>query len=195
MIQFLQEKNMPKIIADEQIFNTVTAMLVEQGYEKTTTQAIAVAAGVNETTLFRRYGSKAELVRQALLYLWTATPLNDIRYNGDLQADLLAITRAYMQANQRHGDVIPVILSEINRHPEFKEVLNAVMATIQSIGGILARYQKQGLLVEEPIFTTVSALLGPVIADRMMRTARPNLPMPEIDLQVHVERFLRGRSK
>jgi AcrR family transcriptional regulator len=42
----------------EQILGAAAELLAERGYKATTTRAIAERAGVNEVTLFRRFGSK-----------------------------------------------------------------------------------------------------------------------------------------
>ncbi len=54
---------MPKVIADMQIFQAVMEIIAARGYAGATTRQIAEAAGVSEVTLFRKYGSKAELVK------------------------------------------------------------------------------------------------------------------------------------
>ena len=56
---------------------------------------IAEVAGVNEVTLFRRYGSKAGLFEKVIEHQLADTPLSKLVYTGDLEADLLAIVEAY----------------------------------------------------------------------------------------------------
>ena len=52
---------MPKVIDENNIFKTVIDMFISRGYEGAITKEIAEVAGVNEATLFRKYGSKAKL--------------------------------------------------------------------------------------------------------------------------------------
>jgi AcrR family transcriptional regulator len=56
---------MPKVIVDMQIFQAAMAIIAERGYAGATTRQIAEAAGVSEVTLFRKYGTKAELVKSS----------------------------------------------------------------------------------------------------------------------------------
>ena len=52
---------MPKIIDETKIFNATMNFFMSLGYDRATTKEIADIAGVNEVTLFRKYGSKAGL--------------------------------------------------------------------------------------------------------------------------------------
>lgn len=45
----------------EKIMSVALKLFSEQGYSKTTTRQIALEAGVNELTLFRRFGTKSNL--------------------------------------------------------------------------------------------------------------------------------------
>ena len=57
---------MTRIIRDDQILDAALTVVVERGYLGATTRAIAKAAGVNEVTLFRRFGSKDKLLGAAI---------------------------------------------------------------------------------------------------------------------------------
>ena len=60
---------MPKILADEQIFSAVMQVVSSRGYSGSTTKQLADAANISEVTLFRKYGSKAQLVKQAISFI------------------------------------------------------------------------------------------------------------------------------
>lgn len=49
------------------LLESARELFSRQGYSSTTTREIAVDAGVSETLVFRNFGSKAELFRQALV--------------------------------------------------------------------------------------------------------------------------------
>ena len=57
---------MPKIVPDATIFRAAIQVVTERGYSGATTRQIAEAAGISEVTLFRKYGNKAELMKQAI---------------------------------------------------------------------------------------------------------------------------------
>ena len=44
------------------IIDATMRLIIEKGYSKTTTKNIAAIAGVNESTIFRRFREKKEIV-------------------------------------------------------------------------------------------------------------------------------------
>lgn len=72
------------------------ALLEEQGYQRLEIPTIAERAGVNKTSIYRRWPSKAELVVEvALARLRADVPLPD---TGTLKGDLTALLRAIAAA-------------------------------------------------------------------------------------------------
>lgn len=185
---------MPKVIDETKIFTAALDILVSHGYEGATTQKIAAIAGVNEVTLFRKYGSKAGLFEKVIEHQFSDTPLNKLVYTGDLEADLLAIMEAYIETNETYGQIIPVLLIEMPRNPDLQGSFNRPWKNIQEIIKIVQKYQKQGLLKNEDPLASLSALLGPIMVGQMFRRANPNLPTPIMDPQEHVDTFLNGRK-
>ncbi len=139
---------MPKVIDETELLNTALDMLVSRGYEGATTQEIADAAGVNEVTLFRKYGSKAGLFVQAIKHRFSDTPLNNVVPTGKLEADLLAIVEAYLDTNKTHGDIVAILLIELPRNPELLGSFDVPWKNIQPIIEIIQMYQELGQLVE-----------------------------------------------
>lgn len=184
---------MPKVIDEDGVFEAALDLLVQYGYEGATTQKIADAAGVNEVTLFRRYGSKAALFEQALRQRLSDTPLEKLVYTGDLDADLRAIVEAYIETNALHGDIVPLILVEAPRNQDIQRSLNIPWNNIQIILKILERYQSQGSLKSESPLASLTALIGPIMVGQMFRRASPDMPLPVVDPNDHVTGFLRGR--
>jgi len=185
---------MPKIIDEEVIFRAVSNLLVEKGYDRATTLEMAAAAGIHEATLFRKYGSKVGLIRQAIGYLLSKAPLTEVSYSGDLEADLRAILEAYVATSREYGEIVPMLLLEIPRYPELREALDTPLANIMALVQIIAKYQAEGRLKKEPPLLTVNALLAPILMTRMLQDAHTSLPAPEIDIQEFVKAFLTGRN-
>src|SRR5688572_32430565 len=50
----------------DQLLEAALQVYAESGYRGATTRRIATAAGVNEITLFRHFGSKDALIREAI---------------------------------------------------------------------------------------------------------------------------------
>jgi len=186
---------MPKVIDETKIFSAALEILIEHGYEGATTQKIAAIAGINEVTLFRKYGSKAGLFEKVIEHQLSDTPLNKLAYTGDLETDLLAIVEAYIETNELHGNIIPLLLIEMPRYPDLQESFNTPWKNLQMIAKIIQKYQKKGELRDEAPLTCLGALIGPILTGQMLRQANLNLPVPALDPQAHVDAFLNGRKR
>jgi len=185
---------MPKVIDETKIFSAALEILIAHGYEGATTQKIAEVAGVNEVTLFRKYGSKAGLFEKVIEHQLADTPLNRLTFTGDLEADLLAIVDAYIETNETHGNIIPQLLIEMPRYPDLQGSFNTPWKNIQGIIKIIQKYQKQGMLKNESPLACLTALIGPILVSQMIRHANLDMPIPAMDSQVHVDAFLNGRK-
>jgi len=184
---------MPKVIDETKIFSAALQILIFHGYEGTTTQKIAEVAGVNEVTLFRKYGSKAGLFEKVIEHELADTPLNRLSYTGDLKADLMAIVEAYMETNETHGNIIPLLLIEMPRYPDLQSSFNTPWKNLQGVIKVIQKYQKQGLLMKESPFECLTALIGPILVSQMIRQANLDLPVPDMDPGSYVSSFLNGR--
>lgn len=183
---------MAKQIDDTAVFRATVDALLAHGYAGATTKLIAETAGINEVTLFRKYGSKAELVTAALLHERAGLDAGAVAYSGDERADLQAMVRAYAGASQRQSGLMLLILAEVARYPELRETMQVPSALVTRFGEIIARYQAAGRLrVGEPLLV-VGALLGPVIINTLLRSTETGLDIPPLDVEAHVDGFLSG---
>ena len=57
---------MPKLIDTEALFRVTVDLFAERGFDGLTTQEVATRAGINEVTIYRRFGTKAALVEAAI---------------------------------------------------------------------------------------------------------------------------------
>ena len=120
--------------------------------------------------------------------------MNKLAYTGDLEADLLAIVEAYIETNETHGNIIPILLIEMPRYPDLQGSFNTPWKNLQEIIKIIQKYQKQGELKNESPLASLTALISPILVGQMLRHANLNLPVPAIDSQAHVDAFLNGRK-
>lgn len=186
---------MPKILVDEQIFSAVMQVVSARGYSGSTTKQLADAAKISEVTLFRKYGSKAQLVKQAISFILEQTDFAAAaRYTGNIETDLLRIVQAYQESAVKHGQFFATLFSEVSRHPELVDSMEGPLTIFHSIVELITRYQAEGKLQPEHPSLTVAALLGPLIYTSMMRNAMPNVSIPPVELRTHVKFFLMGRD-
>ena len=186
---------MPKIVDDRVIFQAVMQVVAERGYAGATTRQMADAARVSEVTLFRKYGNKAGLVKQAIATLVERSDFaSAARYTGDLRADLLRVVRAYQESAAQYGFFFAALFSEVSRQPELVDALDQPLEIFRAIGELVVRYQAEGGLLSEHPAHAVAALLGPMMYAALMHGALPDTQLPPMDLSIHVTRFLQGRQ-
>ncbi len=81
------------------IIQAAMELVMERGYASATTKDIARRAGVNESTIFRRFRGKKEIVLSAMkLPEWNpGLKKEDFTYVYDLEKDLMSFARRYME--------------------------------------------------------------------------------------------------
>lgn len=127
----------------QRIIDMAMSLIRDKGYVATTTKDIAKAAGVNECTLFRKFGSKKDIVLSGVEQIkWRANMSPEIfqKVTGDLQTDLEMFMNTYMER------ITPefVNLSIGLRAPQlYDEVAPYVMKVPQSFVSALIDYFKE----------------------------------------------------
>ena len=81
------------------IIDATMTLIIDKGYSGATTKEIAKLAGVNESTIFRRFEGKKEIVTAAMdLPQWNpGLSESDFTYQGDLEEDLTFFSEIYMR--------------------------------------------------------------------------------------------------
>lgn len=185
---------MPKSISDDQILDAVVETLSARGYDGATTRQIAADADVNEVTLFRRFGTKAELLAAAMQReLVRFEGQGGAEYTGDVTSDLRTVVSLYRQLLQRHARLVPVLLIEFRRRPELAEVAGIALRVVHSVAGLLLRYQSEGVLAKESPAQAASCLLGPVFVLGLAGGSGVPAPAGTFCVEEHVARFIAGR--
>ncbi|WP_238403271.1 TetR/AcrR family transcriptional regulator [Paenibacillus mesophilus] len=115
-------ENSPEDTRDK-ILNATASLMQKRGFKAVTTKAIAREAKVNETTLFRHFGSKKGIV-EALVdqYSYLSTfegVLNHVVW--DLEKDLFTLSKAYQNFMLKNGDIVMIGLKEAGVIPELDE--------------------------------------------------------------------------
>jgi len=185
---------MPKIVNDADIYKAVIQVVTERGYAGATTKQMAEAAAVSEVTLFRKFDSKPQLVKQAIAEIIEKINIGAVaEYSGDIETDLMRIVKTYAESAVDHGQFFMILLSEMRRYPEMTELVDAPYDIFQGFGNLLKRYQDEGILRGEHPLHALAALLGPVIYTSLIQNAFPEADIPPLNLDNHVDSFLIGR--
>lgn len=146
------------------VFAITLEQLAARGFERLSLPDIAEAAGLNKTSLYRRWPTKGELVRDALTA--SMTPPHDVPDTGDLRSDLLAMTRtavAFVESPQ--GMAVHRMLLAESANPEVRMLAATIFRQKEGRGArlILKRAIRRGELPRDVdtrlILTTIAGAL------------------------------------
>jgi AcrR family transcriptional regulator len=188
---------MARSVSDAQILHAALEVLAQEGYVGATTRQIAAAAGINEVTLFRRFGSKQKLLKAAVEQEAAAFAAAGIEYSGDVAADLLRVVHFYQHIVEDRGRLIAVLLAEVPRQPELLELMQTPLEIMARVGALLERYQAEGALIKEPPMQAFMALVGPLFLGGILgyvSGGRAGMAPAALDASAHVQRYLGGRA-
>ncbi len=160
------------------LLDAAARVFAETGYRGATTRRIALEAGVNEVTLFRHFGSKAELMQAALQHFGQTAP------QVSLPAEPLDPEReltTWACGNLRHLCAVRALIrAAMGETGEHVELASCGSEHPRRAGRQLKEYllalRERGLATED--FDPVSAtamLLGTLFSDAMGRDLMPEL--------------------
>lgn len=181
---------------DDRILDAAMRVFTEVGLRGATTRRIAEEAGVNEVTLFRRFGTKEQLLIAATARhrelggnVLPEAPI-------DPAAELDHWVRTHADRLHRVRLLIRSSLTEIEAHPELCAATHEGPRQVQAqLAGYIERLQRASLAdpdVDPQAAATLlmGALFAEVVARPVMPEARP--PAPEELSHRYVPLFLRA---
>jgi AcrR family transcriptional regulator len=176
---------------NEALLEAAFEAVIAHGYAGATTRRIAQLAGVNEVTLFRKFGSKAKLLKEVVHREAQGMLEHSIHYTGNLEEDMLAIVEGYQALIRRRGRGLPVLLVELPRHAELQDLIKAPLIAIQAMLELLTKYQAAGRLLPGVPTHMLLALITPLVATELISQRAPGL-IPPLDPHLHVGSWLRA---
>jgi AcrR family transcriptional regulator len=178
----------------QRIILAAAELITEKGYARTTTRAIAAAAGVNEVTLFRHFGSKRNLFA-ALINQHSALPnLSELLKNqltGDYRQDLSRLGRTMLTAIIERQDAMRLVLCEAHELPELREIMIQIPHQLRQLTSDYLKDQIQsGLIKDWDPEIMAQAFLGMFFAYGIGREILGGPAVPEISLDELVDHFV-----
>jgi len=160
------------------ILNAAADLFATAGYRGTTTRHIAQLAGVNEVTLFRHFGSKDELILEAIHC--RSSVVDELRLPAnphDPRVELTAWSRQHMANLRRARSMIRTCMGESEERPEIMlRIKEGPIRTRHLLRGYLERLQSAGLAdAGVSVDGATSMFLGALFADVMSRDVMPEL--------------------
>jgi AcrR family transcriptional regulator len=152
--------------ADEAILHAALELLAAHGYAALTMEAVRERSGVGKATLYRRYGSKEELVRAAIAHLNSDIPMPDD--TGSVGGDFAATAANVLAGAARTGalTLMPRLLSEVAGDPEMHALFHEhlVEPRRRVVRGIVERAKRRGeIRADVDTELAVDLLVGPFI--------------------------------
>jgi AcrR family transcriptional regulator len=166
-----------------EILNAAAEVFAQHGFRGSTTRRIADAAGVNEITIFRQFGSKEALLREAMQVNAQAAGLPPLPTEpDDPERELTNWSDYFFRHLRLRSSIIRKSMSEIEERPEMRECASFVprMAS-KDLSEYLGALRRQGLTAEKFDPRSAAAMLmGAIFADAMGRDMMPDVyPQPE----------------
>ncbi len=178
----------------------VTAKLFsEHGWRGATTRRIAEAAGVNEVTLFRHFGSKEVLLRAAIEHSTAIAPATALPTEpGRLREEISIWARVIHAHVVQQGPMIRGCLAEFEEHPELAPVsCDGPMRAMQEMVRYLTRARELGMIgTSASLEGATVMLMNAVFLDAITRDVVPtcNAMSAENAVEVFVDLILRALS-
>ncbi len=163
----------------ESVFAAAIAELMARDYADISIESIAARAGVHKTTAYRRWGSKAELIRQALI--GAAVAHIEVPDTGSVDADLRLLARGVQAilSTPEGAAITRALIVGAMTSPEIAGLMDQFWAArLQAIGVIVDRAIGRGQL---PPGTDPAAFMHAMAAPLYYRLLVTRLPVTELD--------------
>ena len=156
----------------QEILAAAAGVFAQYGFLGATTRRIAEAAGVNEVTIFRYFGSKDTLLLEAMQHVTQAIGITELPAEPvDPQRELTTWSEAFINHLRLRSSMIRKTMSEIEEHPEIGICASHVPKRASAdLCAYLDALKRQGLASEEFDSKTAAAMLmGAIFGDAMGR--------------------------
>ncbi|GAB2185669.1 TetR/AcrR family transcriptional regulator [Roseibium sp. LAB1] len=185
---------MPRNVDVSEIYSATIELFCERGFGGTTTREIADRAGVNEVTLFRRFGSKAGLIEAAIGDTLSDVSFGRMSPGDDVRSDLLEVVRRYLDTYRKHSGLALTLFAQVPQHPELRTVTPFLLRNLQGVARILARHQSNGQLKPGDPVSFAVALIAPLAVMGFMKEMGLGTGHEGLDVENYVQTYLQGHG-
>jgi AcrR family transcriptional regulator len=179
------------------ILDAAARVYAQYGFRGATTRRIASEADVNEVTLFRTFGSKADLLEAMLQSQVGATGIPLLAFDEDAspRLNLIGWCTRVLEHLRQHAHLIRKTIGEAEERPDAAcaacERPNSAGATLVVY---IERLREQGVAdPETDADTAVSMLMSALFGDALYRDIMPSaFPPIETAAEKYTETFMRA---
>lgn len=179
----------------ESLLDVTARLYAEHGWRGTTTRSIAEAAGVNEVTLFRLFGTKESLLLEAIGQASLAEPPAALpEQPGSLAAELTAWALAQHQSLVAKSGIIRSCLAESEERPALapQACKGRTIAVAEGVRYLEAARARGLIGAEGSIEGAMTMLVNSIFVDAMTRELMPHADAPAASIAVFVDVVLRS---
>lgn len=179
----------------QQILDAAAQVYAEAGFRGATTRRIAEVAGVNEVTLFRLFGSKANLIDEVIRSCRSGDQILLAEQPTDPESELTtwaAASHAFMV--ERRG-MLRSAVAELHEHPEHSaDAADHPTASFRELRAYVDRLHAAGRITStRDANTACTMLLGTLFTDALHRDMMPSMFPPAAEApRAYVRLFLRA---
>ena len=149
----------------EAIVRATLELLAEVGFERLTMEQVQRRAGVGKATIYRRWASKSELVKEAIQFFSAELPVPD---TGSLKDDYATVAAAAVAiaANRNAALLMPRLLTEVSHDRELHAIFTAQLVEPRRavMRKLIERAIARGEVREDvDVELAIDMLVGPVL--------------------------------
>jgi AcrR family transcriptional regulator len=167
----------------DEILAAAGEVFAQHGFRGSTTRRIADAAGVNEITIFRQFGSKEALLREAMQCMNQSVGLAVLpEIPSDPERELTEWSDSFIKHLRLRSPIIRKTMGELEERPEMSESASFVpIRASNDLCKYLLALKRQGRTSEKFDAKTAAAMLmGAIFSDAMGRGMMPEVfPQPK----------------
>jgi AcrR family transcriptional regulator len=167
------------------IIRATLELLLEVGYRSLTMEAVRARAGVGKATIYRRWSSKEELVRDAIVDMHDDFVVPD---TGSLRGDYEGMAARVIAAAQRAGAAtfMPRLLGDAANDPELHAIFyeHLVEPRRNQMRGVLERAVARGEIRDDLDIDLVMDLFAGPVVYRLLISGGDYSQLPGVDVQL-----------
>ncbi|WP_072539909.1 TetR/AcrR family transcriptional regulator [Lactiplantibacillus plantarum] len=163
---------------DQKIMDAFATLAGSYGYKGTTTRKIAQEAGVNESTIFRHFSDKQDILKGLIQQYQTEISNVEVSFqlSGIVEKDIHRAISIYQYFIEQHQSIFLIALQESRQFPELGQAIQELLQLQKEMFlKLLQKLTTQGQLTpQKHLETEVNNLVLMNFAQAVLKFAYPD---------------------